>query len=112
MTEIGVEQKQMIDAARLMAPTLRKRARKAESDRVIPMETLDELSEQGFFRIHQPECYGGRAWDISMMGLGSELGQGCGSSSWIFANFAAQNWILGMNYPEVQEEVWAIIRLH
>ena len=57
MTKIGVAQKQMIDAARLMVPKLLKRARKAESDRVIPIETLDELSEQGFFRIHQPECY-------------------------------------------------------
>ena len=107
MTKIGVEQKQMIDAARLMVPTLLKRARRAESDRVIPIETIDELSEQGFFRIHQPECFGGRAWDISMMvRLGSELGQGCGSSSWVFTNFATQNWILGMNYPEVQKEVW------
>ena len=49
MTKIGVEQKHMIDAARLMVPKLLKRARKTESDGVIPMETLNELSEQGFF---------------------------------------------------------------
>ena len=41
-----------------------------------------------------------------MVRLGAELGQGCGSSCWIFSNLAVQNWILGMNKPEAQEDVW------
>ena len=41
-----------------------------------------------------------------MVRLGAELGQGCGSSCWIFSNLAVQNWILGMNNPEAQEDVW------
>ena len=104
---ILAEQQQMIDAARTMAPTLLDRARKAEEDRAVPQQTFDEFTEKGFFRIHQPERYGGKGWDISMMvRLGAELGQGCGSSCWIFSNLAVQNWILGMNNPEAQEDVW------
>ncbi|MAJ92902.1 MAG: acyl-CoA dehydrogenase [Rhodospirillaceae bacterium] len=104
---IDNEQENMIDSARSMVPILLSRARKAEEDRAVPQQTFDEFTEKGFFRIHQPERFGGKAWDISMMvRLGAELGQGCGSSCWIFSNLAVQNWILGMNNPEAQEDVW------
>ena len=104
---VDTEQQNMIDAARSMVPTLLSRARKAEEDRAVPQQTIDEFTDKGFFRIHQPERFGGKAWDISMMvRLGAELGQGCGSSCWIFSNLAVQNWILGMNNPEAQEDVW------
>jgi 3-hydroxy-9,10-secoandrosta-1,3,5(10)-triene-9,17-dione monooxygenase len=97
----------MIADAQAMVPTLLERARKAEEDRAVPRETFDEFTEKGFFRIHQPEKFGGCGWDISMMvRLGAELGQGCGSSCWIFSNLAVQNWILGMNHPEAQDAVW------
>ena len=107
MTELSTEQTAMIADAQAMVPTLLERARKAEEDRAVPRETFDEFTEKGFFRIHQPEKFGGCGWDISMMvRLGAELGQGCGSSCWIFSNLAVQNWILGMNHPEAQDAVW------
>jgi len=107
MTELSTEQTAMIADAQAMVPTLLERARKAEEDRAVPRETFDEFTEKGFFRIHQPEKFGGCGWDISMMvRLGAELGQGCGSSCWIFSNLAVQNWILGMNNPEAQDAVW------
>ena len=107
MTELSTEQTAMIADAQAMVPTLLERARKAEEDRAVPRETFDEFTEKGFFRIHQPEKFGGCGWDISMMvRLGAELGQGCGSSCWIFSNLAVQNWILGMSHPEAQDAVW------
>ena len=100
-------QDQMVNRAREMVPVLRERARDAENNRAVPRETFDQFAEEGFFRIHQPERFGGSGWDIGMMvRLGAELGQGCGSSCWIFSNLAVQNWILGMNKPEAQEDVW------
>ncbi len=100
-------QTEMIERARAMIPVLLDRARQAEQDRAVPRETFEQFSEAGFFRIHQPERYGGLGWDIAMMvRLGAELGQGCGSSCWIFSNLAVQSWILGMNNPAVQEDVW------
>jgi 3-hydroxy-9,10-secoandrosta-1,3,5(10)-triene-9,17-dione monooxygenase len=100
-------QEQMIDRARAMIPILLERARDAEDNRAVPGETFAQFIEEGFFRIHQPELYGGFGWDITMMvRIGAELGQGCGSSCWIFSNLAVQNWILGMNNPQAQEDVW------
>jgi 3-hydroxy-9,10-secoandrosta-1,3,5(10)-triene-9,17-dione monooxygenase len=107
MYDLTEQQNTMIERAREMIPVLLGRARKAEEDRAVPRETFEQFIEEGFFRIHQPERYGGCAWDIGMMvRLGAELGQGCGSSCWIFSNLAVQNWILGMNNPEAQEDVW------
>ncbi|MEC7488039.1 MAG: acyl-CoA dehydrogenase family protein [Pseudomonadota bacterium] len=105
--DVETLQTAMIAGARDMVPTLLKRARKAEDDRAVPRITFEEFTEKGFFRIHQPERFGGLSWDISMMvKIGAELGQGCGSSCWIFSNLAVQNWVLGMNNPEAQEDVW------
>ena len=99
----------MVARAREMIPVLRARARDAEINRAVPGETFEQFTEEGFFRIHQPERFGGSGWDIAMMvRLGAELGQGCGSSCWIFSNLAVQNWILGMNKPEAQEDVWGV----
>lgn len=107
----AINREGMIARAREMYPTLLDRARKAEDDRALPRETFDEFVDAGFFRIHQPETHGGLGWEIGMMvRLGAELGQACGSSCWIFSNLAVQNWILGMNNPEAQEDVWGANR--
>lgn len=104
---ISEAQNAMIVEARSMIPVLMDRAQKTEDSRAVPQTTFEEFTEKGFFRIHQPQKFGGNGWDISMMvRIGAELGQGCGSSAWIFSNLAVQNWILGMNNPQAQEDVW------
>ncbi len=97
----------MIERARALYPILLERAADAEEARAIPQETFEDFRKAGFFRIHQPERYGGFGWDIGMMvRLGAELGQACGSSGWIFSNLAVQAWVLGMHEPDAQEDVW------
>lgn len=99
---------QMVERARDLYPALLERAGAAERGRFIQRETFEAFAEAGFFRIHQPPRYGGFGWEIGMMvRLGAELGQACGSSAWIFSNLAVQSWILGMNRPEVQDEIWS-----
>ena len=105
--QICRKQAKMIEVAKEMAPVLLGRARNADKDRAVTQQTIDELTDQGFFRIHQPERYGGMAWDISMMvRISAELGQGCGLSCQIFSDLTVQNWILGMNNPAAQDDVW------
>ena len=108
MTERDVAARdEMVARARAMIPDLLARAAAAEAARAIPRETFDAFVDEGFCRILQPERFGGFGWDIGMMvRLGAELGQGCGSSCWIFSNLAVQSWILGMNNPAAQEDVW------
>ena len=65
--EISNVQTEMIADAHNMIPVLLDRARSAEENRAVTRDTFDEFTEKGFFRIHQPERFGGNAWDISMM---------------------------------------------
>jgi alkylation response protein AidB-like acyl-CoA dehydrogenase len=98
---------QILESARMMVPVLRERALKAERDRLIPVDTHRAFQEAGFYKLFQPGRYGGYEMPIGMMvEVASELGRGCGSSTWIFTNLAVQNWIIGMHQPQAQEEMW------
>ena len=75
-----------------MVPVLRERAFKAERDRLIPVDTHRAFQEAGFYKLFQPARYGGYEMPIGMMvEVASELGRGCGASTWIFTNLAVQN---------------------
>ena len=105
--EMPITREQMVGRARGLYPVLFERAGATERARFIQRETFEAFAEAGFFRIHQPTRFGGFGWEIGMMvRIGAELGQACGSSAWIFSNLAVQSWILGMNRPEIQDEIW------
>ena len=103
----GVTREEMMSSARDLVPVLRERAAAADDNRAISAETHQAFVDAGLYRIHQPARYGGYEWDLSaMIDAAAEVGRGCGSSAWIFTNLAVQSWILGMNFPEAQEDVW------
>ena len=107
-TEKRAIEKSMIARAAAMVPDLIERATQAELDRKIPEITHREFMDSGFYRIFQPAYYGGFELDYRMLvDISAELGRGCGSSSWVFTNLAAQSWILGMGTAEAQADVWA-----
>ena len=82
----------ILERARTMVPVLRERAFKAERDRLIPVDTHRAFQEAGFYKLFQPARYGGYEMPIGMMvEVASELGRGCGASTWIFTNLAVQN---------------------
>jgi 3-hydroxy-9,10-secoandrosta-1,3,5(10)-triene-9,17-dione monooxygenase len=97
----------LLDIARAMVPGLRKTALQTERDRVIPTQTHKAFMDAGFYKVFQPERFGGYEMPISMLvEVGGELGRGCGSSAWIFTNLAVQSWIVGMHQPQAQQDVW------
>jgi 3-hydroxy-9,10-secoandrosta-1,3,5(10)-triene-9,17-dione monooxygenase len=97
----------LLDMARAMIPELRQKALQTERDRVIPAETHKAFMDAGFYKVFQPERFGGLEMPISMLvEVGGELGRGCGSSAWIFTNLATQSWIIGMHQPQAQDDVW------
>src|SRR5262245_53944001 len=97
----------LLDIARAMIPGLRQKALQTERDRVIPAETHKAFMDAGFYKVFQPERFGGFEMPISMLvEVGGELGRGCGSSAWIFTNLATQSWIIGMHQPQAQDDVW------
>ena len=107
MTNPPATETLLIEHARALVPLLRERAAEAEKLRQLPADTMIALLESGLFRLFQPTRYGGIAAPFhSFVEIGAILGQGCGSTSWVFNNLVSHNWMLGYWPEEAQDEVW------
>jgi len=101
----GLEQ--LRSRARELIPMLREPAAECERLRHVPDDVVREFRKAGFFRILQPARFGGLELDYGLAQLAmSELGRGCGSSSWVQAVVASHGWLLGRFPIEAQEAVW------
>jgi 3-hydroxy-9,10-secoandrosta-1,3,5(10)-triene-9,17-dione monooxygenase len=98
----------LVARARDMAPAIRERAAATEQARKLPAATMRDFSEAGFFRVFQPERYGGYELDYGepQLVLCNEIGRACGSSAWVLSVVACHSWMLGMFPHEAQDEVW------
>jgi resorcinol 4-hydroxylase (FADH2) len=97
----------LVERARELIPTLRQRAAATEQERRVPMETVEQFRAAGLFTILQPPRYGGQGGGfVDYIRIAYELGRGCASSGWIYANAALHSWHLGMFPPEAQDDIW------
>ena len=100
---------ELISRARSLAPKLRERAVKAERDREIPRESVEEYLDAGLIHVLQPKRWGGYehdhevAFDVSI-----ELGKStCASSAWVLNYLADHACILALFPEEAQHDVWS-----
>lgn len=66
MNEYGLDSpraRELIAAARAMGPALVQRRAQCKAQRRVPDETVDDFQKAGFFKILQPEQWGGYAMD-------------------------------------------------
>ncbi|MGI9336559.1 MAG: acyl-CoA dehydrogenase family protein, partial [Gammaproteobacteria bacterium] len=83
------------------------RARHAEALRRVPDDTVRDLHDSGLFRILQPRFWGGYEQDLSLfVEICMALGEGCGSTAWVYGNLASHHWMLGMWTEAAQRAVW------
>jgi 3-hydroxy-9,10-secoandrosta-1,3,5(10)-triene-9,17-dione monooxygenase len=102
-----VTRQELVQRARAMIPRLMERAPRAEELRTLPEETVRELHESGLLRVLQPRRFGGFETDLmTLIEVTTALGEGCGSTSWVYANLASHHWMLGMWCDEAQQEIW------
>jgi 3-hydroxy-9,10-secoandrosta-1,3,5(10)-triene-9,17-dione monooxygenase len=100
---------ELIARARALAPKLRERAVRAEHERHIPQESVEEYLDSGLIHVLQPKRWGGYehdhevAFDISI-----ELGKStCASSAWVLNYYADHACILAHFPDEAQHDVWS-----
>ncbi len=75
---------ELIDKARAMGPALKERAARCKAERRVPDETVADFHEAGFFKILQPEQWGGYAMDPQVFyAVGLEVARYCPSSAWL-----------------------------
>ena len=111
MNEYGLESpraQQMLEAARAMGPALRMRAAQCRAESRVPDETVAEFHEAGFFKVLQPEQWGGYAMDPQVFySVGLEIARHCPSSAWILGVIAVHNWQLAVFDDQAAQDVWA-----
>ena len=99
---------ELIDKARAMGPALKERAARCKAERRVPDETVADFHEAGFFKILQPEQWGGYAMDPQVFyAVGLEVARFCPSSAWILGVIAVHNWQLAVFDDRAAQDVWA-----
>ena len=98
----------MVARAVELAPMLRDQARSVEEARRVPAETIQLFREAGFFKVLQPERFGGYGGGLSdLVRISFEIGQACGSTAWCATLGMAHQWFAALFPLQGQEEVWA-----
>lgn len=95
---------QRLDA---LLPTLRERAQETEDLRRIPDESMKALQETGFFRLLQPQQWGGYQADpVLFYSAVKKIASACGSTGWVAGIVGVHNWHLALFDQQAQEDVW------
>ena len=104
MTPEAIE---LVARARALAPKLAERAREAERQGMVPVETVKEMQEAGLFRVLQPKRWGGYELDPRVFyRVQMALAEGCMSTAWIYGVIGVHNWQLPLFPDQAQQDVW------
>lgn len=97
----------LLQAARDLQPVLLERAAQARAQRKVPDATIADFHAAGFFKILQPEQFGGYAMDPQVFyAVGLEVAQACMSSAWVLGVVAVHNWQLALFDDQAAQDVW------
>jgi 3-hydroxy-9,10-secoandrosta-1,3,5(10)-triene-9,17-dione monooxygenase len=100
---------ELVARARSLASKLRERAERAERERDIPKESVEEYIDLGLLQTIQPRRWGGYEHDHEVaFNIAIELGKStCGSSAWCLNYFSDHAGILAHFPDEAQHDVWS-----
>lgn len=97
----------LVERARAMIPTLRERARQTTLNYDVPVETVAEMKEAGFFRVLQPKKYGGYEMHPNVFfDIQKQLAEGCMSTGWIYGVLGCHPYQVALFPPQAAEDVW------
>ena len=97
----------LVARAAAMIPALRERAVQAERECKVPVDTIRDFQDAGFFKMLQPRRYGGYEMDPqAFYAVQMKVAEGCMSSAWVLGVVAVHNWQLALFDPRAQEDVW------
>jgi 3-hydroxy-9,10-secoandrosta-1,3,5(10)-triene-9,17-dione monooxygenase len=97
----------VIDAVRELLPVLRERAQDTEDARRISDESIKALQQTGFFKLLQPQRYGGREQHPNdFYRAVRHIASACGSTGWVASVLGCHPWQLALFDDRAQREVW------
>jgi 3-hydroxy-9,10-secoandrosta-1,3,5(10)-triene-9,17-dione monooxygenase len=97
----------LVERARGMIPALKARSAAATAQRRLPVETVREMQEAGFFRVLQPARWGGYEMDPQVFcEIQMTLAEGCMSTAWTYGVLGVHPFQLALFDPRAQADVW------
>ena len=98
---------QVLDKIDALLPDLAQRAQSTEDARRITDEVADLVQATGFFKLLQPEQWGGLQTDpVTYYEAVRRLASACGSTGWVSGIVGVHNWHLALFSQQAQEDVW------
>lgn len=90
-----------------MIPTLRERAQRCIAGRDVPAETIADFQDAGFFKILQPQRWGGYEMHPNVFyDVQKALAEGCMSTGWMFGVIGCHPYEIALFHDQAQKEVW------
>lgn len=78
--------KQLVEKAKSFVPRLRERGSETEELRRVPEDIIQDLKDEGLFKILRPTRYGGHQSNIrTYLDCLVEISRGCGSTGWVYS---------------------------
>jgi alkylation response protein AidB-like acyl-CoA dehydrogenase len=106
--DITAARRAAVARARDLSPGLRARAARADTERRVPQQTIEELHDAGLFGILRPRALGGEELGIAaLVEVTAELAAACGSTGWVYGVLAGHGWLLNLFPIEAQQEILA-----
>jgi 3-hydroxy-9,10-secoandrosta-1,3,5(10)-triene-9,17-dione monooxygenase len=98
---------QLLERAHAMLPVLKERAKACVRDRNVSAQTIAEMKEAGFFRILQPQKFGGyEMHPNAFFEVQKVLAEGCMSTGWMYGVIGCHPYEMALFHEEAQQEVW------
>jgi alkylation response protein AidB-like acyl-CoA dehydrogenase len=99
---------QLEERARALTPYLRQNQVRINAARSVPDDVFARLQEAGLLGLVRPQRYGGlELGPDAVFRVASILGQGDGSTAWVYVVLTSHDHLVGL-YPEsVHESVWS-----
>jgi 3-hydroxy-9,10-secoandrosta-1,3,5(10)-triene-9,17-dione monooxygenase len=98
---------ELIARARAMIPTLASRSLAQMQNRCILPETVAEMQAAGFFRVLQPERWGGYEMEPGIFhDIQLALGEGDMSTGWTYGVVGAVSWVVALFDDSAARDVW------
>lgn len=98
---------EVLEAVKGLLPAIAERAGRADEERRLSTETVDELRGAGVFRMLQPQRYGGLESDpVDFYEVVRAISGVCGSTGWVASVLGVHPWQLSLFPEQAQEDVW------
>lgn len=102
-----VTQRDLVDVARQLGPTLRANARLSDRDGRLPTDSLSALREAGLFRMYVPRSLGGLQVDpVTFARVQEELSRHDSAAGWILQATGSSAWWCSRLPTETAQEIY------